>query len=148
MPLFRGMSCSTQKAPRSQSDVIAEKVASRVIQQITEASRPRRAPAKQQQSTGGFFKTLKKGLGFATKLAWLQATEGPDAVSEELLDQLDTFVQKIKASGKVKTGLSSGLYGELEELTKDIRIKKREYERDQQGRFSSSRRRESDDYFV
>lgn len=143
---------SVTQAPRSQSNVIAERVASRVIQQISEASRYQRgsakAPVKKKDNGGGLFKTLRKGIGFATKLAWLQATQGPDAVSEELLDQLDTFVQKVKASGKVKNTLASGLYGELEELTKDIRVKKREYERDKRGRFSSSASRESDDYFV
>lgn len=159
---------SDTKASRSHSDAIADRVASRVVQQISESSRPlhgaakqhceamsrpSRGPAKGTQrskpsSGGGLFKTLRKGIGFATKLAWLQATQGPDAVSEELLDQLDTFVQKVKSSGKVKNTLASGLYGELEELTKDIRIKKREYERDQRGRFSSKVSRESDDYFV
>lgn len=130
------------KATRSQNDALADKVASRVIQQITEASRPSRGAANSKRSapeknTGGLFKTLRKGIGFATKLVWLQTTQGPDAVSEELLDQLDTFVQKVKSSGKVKTGVVSGLFSQLEDMTVDIRTKKREYERDQHGRFAS-----------
>lgn len=80
----------------------------------------------------GFLSNLKKGLKFAGKLAYLQATKGPNAVSEELIDQLDQFIKKNKESGSL---IGQTILADIEEQVAEIKATKQRY-RDSRGRFA------------
>jgi hypothetical protein len=82
----------------------------------------------------GFFQNLKSGLGFAAKLVYLQATKGPEAVSDELVGKLEKFIQKAKSSSKLNFAMES-VVGDLEEKLQTIKSTKQRY-RDSRGRYS------------
>lgn len=82
----------------------------------------------------GFFQNLKSGLGFAAKLVYLQSTKGPEAVSDELVTKLETFIQKAKGSKKLNFAMNS-IVGDLEEKLQTIKTTKQRY-RDSKGRYS------------
>lgn len=84
----------------------------------------------------GFFQNIKKAVGFASKLAYLQTTKGPDAVKDELIVQLDTFVKKAKSS-KMSYAMKD-LLDELDDQVQEIKTTKQRA-RDARGRFSSGR---------
>lgn len=100
-----------------------------------------REELKEIELQEGILQTIKKAAGFANKLAFLQAKNGENAVKQELLDQLEAFVQK--AQGKT-TGAGAAM---LQSLTKKIqkiqtqrnpdrRYDRRGRERDQHGRYA------------
>lgn len=100
-----------------------------------------REELKEIELQEGILQTIKKAAGFANKLAFLQAKNGENAVKQELLDQLEAFVQK--AQGKT-TGAGAAM---LQSLTKKIqkiqtqrnpdrRYDSRGRERDQHGRYA------------
>lgn len=89
---------------------------------------------QQQVLEEGIFQSLSKGLKLAGKLAYLQATKGPEAVSEELINNLSTFIEKLKTT-KMSFALQDTLQ-DLEEEVEKIKIKKQRA-RDERGRFKS-----------
>jgi len=90
----------------------------------------------------GFLQNLKTGLGFAAKLVYLQATKGPEAVSDELVGKLEKFIQKAKSSSKLGFGMES-IVGDLEEKLETIKSTKQRY-RDSHGRFSKDPEQEQE----
>lgn len=88
----------------------------------------------------GFFQNIKKAVGFASKLAYLQSTRGPDAVKDELIGQLSTFVQKAKSS-KMSYAMKD-ILDDLEDQVQEIKSTKQRA-RDARGRYASNLNLES-----
>lgn len=80
----------------------------------------------------GLFSNIKKAIGFASKMAYVQATRGPEAVKDELIAQLQTFIQKAKSS-KLNFAMND-LLEDLEEQVAEIKSTKARA-RDAKGKF-------------
>jgi len=80
----------------------------------------------------GIFSNIKKAIGFATKMAYVQATKGPEAVKDELIAQLQTFIRKAKSS-KLNFAMND-LLEDLEEQVAEIKSTKARA-RDSKGKF-------------
>lgn len=81
----------------------------------------------------GFLQNVKNAVKFASKIAYLQTTKGPDAVKDELIGQLSAFVQKAKNS-KMSYAMSV-ILDDLEDQVQQIKSTKQRA-RDERGRYS------------
>lgn len=112
-----------------------------------------REELKELELQEGIFDTIKKAAGYANKLAFLQAKNGGGAVKQELLDQLEAFVQK--AQGKT-TGAGAMMLKDLAIKIQKIQIKQnpdRRYDRsgrqrDQYGRYARNNQEPNTDGYI
>ena len=88
----------------------------------------------------GILKTLKKAADYATKLAYIQATKGPEGVKDELIDELEAFVQK--AQGKTKGFMAQAILKDLTDKVQSIQAQRHPDRRvrDFRGRFARHQR--------
>lgn len=91
---------------------------------------------EQKMLEEGFLQSIKSGVKLAGKLAYLQATKGPAAVSEELIGQLSSLIQKARQS-KLSYAVADVL-DDLELEVEKIKTTKQRY-RDSRGRFAKSK---------
>lgn len=91
---------------------------------------------EQKMLEEGFLQSIKNGVKLAGKLAYLQATKGPAAVSEELIGQLSSLIQKARQS-KLSYAVADVL-DDLELEVEKIKTTKQRY-RDSRGRFAKSK---------
>lgn len=123
---------------RSHVEALIHEMVSQALEEVSEAQcacQEPQADTQLDEGLGSFVKSIKSGLGFAAKLAWLQQTQGPAAVSEELLGKMDEYLKKLKSSGKVGS-VGQALYSQLEQQVEEVKQTRREYLRDKHGRFA------------
>ena len=91
----------------------------------------------------GFLKTLKKAADYATRIAYIQATKGPEGIKDELIDKLESFVQK--AQGKTKGFMAQAMLKDLSDKVQEIQTQRHpgKRHRDYRGRYASQNKRVS-----
>lgn len=124
-------------APKSSVEALIQEMVSQALEEVSEAQGACQEPPTESldEGLGSFVKSVKNGLGFAAKLAWLQTTQGPAAVSDELLMKMDTYLKKLKSSGKM-SGAGQSLFSQLEQQVEEVKKTRREFLRDKHGRFA------------